>query len=455
VNDILSERYASSDMCHIFSKESRYGKWRLVWLTLAEAQSEIPGFPIDPNHLEKCRETAAQIDFVRVAEIEAETRHDVMAHLKYWAEICPEVQNTIHLGATSCFVTDNAECVLHKEALALVAAKIKELCAHLALLAKSTAGRAVVGYTHFQPASPTTIGKRIAMWIQDLINDYNEIARFHDGMLCRGVKGTTGTQASYLELVEGKDRPGTIKRLDRAVARKLKFAGAVELSGQTISRKQDARIADLLSGLAITLSKIGHDVRLLSHTGDLREGFGNKQVGSSAMPYKRNPMLAERLCALTRLIPQYRDMLTQTAMTQWLERSLDDSATRRIAIPDMFLAVDGALNTAFKLANKLEACAQKDNFKDQAFMTSELLLASAIKRGFNRLEAHERLKDISLLARLTASPEASFWSAVNGDPMWKDCPIAPKIIELHPKELTGLATLQTIKFLQKHKDFLE
>ena len=211
MNNVLLERYVSPEMAHIFSRESRYGKWRLVWLALAEAQAEL-GFPVDPENVEKARETAERIDFARVKEIEAETRHDVMAHLKHWAEICPEVNKTIHIGATSCYVTDNAECILHKEALHFIIDKMRVLFKHLEHQAYLTAYTPVLGYTHFQPASPTTIGKRIAMWLQDLIDDYNELVRFHDEMLCRGAKGTTGTQASYLELVNGDD--DKVRQLD-------------------------------------------------------------------------------------------------------------------------------------------------------------------------------------------------------------------------------------------------
>jgi adenylosuccinate lyase len=449
MNNILTERYASPEMAHIFSRENRYGKWRLVWLALAEAQSEL-GFPVSPENVKKVRETADQIDFARVKEIEAETRHDVMAHLKYWAEICPEVNNTIHIGATSCYVTDNAECVLHKEALHHIILQIQELYEALEHQAFLTAYMPVLGYTHFQPASPTTIGKRITMWMQDLIGDYDELVRFHDDMLCRGAKGTTGTQASYLEMV-GSDSD-KVRQLDRLIARKLRFKGSVELSGQTISRKQDARIGDLLSGIAISLSKIGHDVRLLSHTGDLREGFGPGQVGSSAMPYKRNPMLAERLCALTRLVPQYREMLTQVAMTQWLERSLDDSATRRVAIPDMFLAINSALNTAIKLAKGL-APTEALELKDGSFLASELLLARAVKQGFSRQLAHERLKDYSLEARKSVNPKMAFYMALMKDEIWENDYLAKNLNALELCELTGLAAEQAMGFLKRHKNY--
>lgn len=451
VNEILVQRYADSKMVKIFSPENRYGRWRLVWLTLAEAQLEL-GFPIDAKKLEKCRETASKIDFERVKEIESEVRHDVMAHLKYWAEICPEVNTTIHIGATSCYVTDNAECLLNKEAIVFVIQKLKKLCKTLAEFAHNTADIAVLGYTHFQPASPTTIGKRVATWIQDLIDDYNELVRFHDSMPCRGVKGTTGTQSSYVELTDDYTK---VRRLDRSVARKLQFSHPIELSGQTISRKQDVKIANLLSNIAITLSKMGNDIRLLSHTGDLREGFKNSQIGSSAMPYKRNPMLAERLCALSRLIPQYRNMIDQVAMTQWLERSLDDSATRRVAIPDMFLAIDSALNTAIRLTNSLEYEYKQIRPAEKIFLASELLLARAVKKGFNRQEAHEKLKQYSLKARNASDPVLCFLEDLNNDEIWNNDDLVQHLENIELSDLTGLASFQTIKFLEKYQELLK
>ena len=445
MNNILSERYASPEMAHIFSPISRYGKWRLVWLTLAEAQYEL-GFPIKEENLKKVSNTLDRIDFERVKEIEKETRHDVMAHLKHWAEICPAVNTTIHLGATSSFVTDNAECILNKEALYLVIQRMGKLRNVLADFAYQNAGMPALGYTHFQPASPTTIGKRVAMWIQDLQYDIDEAVAFHDDFVCRGVKGTTGTQASYLELANRN--AVKVRQLDRLFAKKLKFSKSVELSGQTLSRKYDAKLADILSGVAITLSKIGHDVRLLSHTGDLREGFAKGQVGSSAMPYKRNPMLAERLCALSRLVPQYREMLTQTAMTQWLERSLDDSAARRIAIPDMFLAIEGALNTAIKMSESLVP--KMTPYFEDPFLVSELLLARAVKNGHDRQEAHEKLKTYSLEARKTTNPGLHFERKILLDPMWSDSDYEDLSIAIgRASELVGLAEEQTLGYLKR------
>lgn len=448
MNNIMAERYASEEMVKTFSKENRYQTWRRVWLALAEEQARL-GFPVSEENLKKVKETPAPINFERVKEIEKETRHDVMAHLKHWAEVCPEVNTTIHIGATSCYVTDNAECVIHKEALGHIIDGIDDLYTLVILKAMETADIPAMGYTHFQPASPTTIGKRIAMWAQDLKNDYDELSTYYyDNMKCRGVKGTTGTQASFLELVDGDIQK--VENLDWAVARKLGFTKPVELSGQTISRKQDVKIGDLLTNLAITLSKMGHDVRLLSHTGDLREGFAQGQVGSSAMPYKRNPMMAERLCALTRLVPQYREMLVQTAMTQWLERSLDDSATRRVAIPDMFLAIDSAINTACKLVSSLDPNRTPEYPKeDTAFLTSELLLAHAVKNGHDRQEVHEKLKQYSLEARNSSDPVGRFWGSVMSDNLWKD--IGPRIFNFRLKDLTGLATHQTLKFVRHNQ----
>lgn len=458
MNSILADRYASEEMVHIFSDIRRYGAWRLVWLTLAEAQLEA-GFPIDPAKLEECRKTAGQINFDRVKEIETETRHDVMAHLKYWAEICPAVNHTIHLGATSCYVTDNAECLLNKEALAFIANQVRELNTLLAKLAYKTADYAVIGYTHFQPASPTTIGKRVATWLQDLISDYDELVAYHNTMKCRGAKGTTGTQASFLELVKGDKTK--VKRMDALIAKKLLFPGSVKLSGQTISRKQEVRLADLLSSLAISLSKIGHDMRLLSHTGDLHESFDKgQQIGSSAMPWKQNPMLSERLCSLARMVPQYREMLTQTAMTQWLERTLDDSAIRRVAIPDIFLAINSALNTAIKLIKSLNPVDLESIESNSSVYASELLLARAVLRGYSRQEAHAVLQKLTQEAAEGAnrgSPNFNyrFQKLTTNHEMWAGDDLAEALDNLSLKDLVGLAPDQTREFLSQHKNYFD
>jgi len=445
MNEVLSERYASPKLNRLLSKESRYRGWRTVWIVLAEAQHEL-GFPINKLDLDAAKRTAHIIDFDRVKEIESQTRHDVMAHLQHWAEITPEAASCIHLGATSCYVTDNAENVINREALHIIVGSTKELLRELAPVALKTASHAVRGYTHFQVASPTTVGKRIAMWMQDITDDVIQLEEFLQNMVCRGAKGTTGTQASYLALADGDHFK--VAKLDELIAEKLEFKSTIGLSGQTITRKQDAKIADLLSQLAISLSKMGNDVRLLSHTGDLREGFSKGQVGSSAMPYKRNPMMAERLCALTRLVPQYRNMLAQVAMTQWLERSLDDSATRRVAIPDMFLAIDGALNTAKKLAKLLTPGPEVEHWEDSVMLGFEQILAQVMANGHkegrrvDRQEIHEKLKlyahqadDFDVLLQL-----------LNDDPTFEDCVLCPL-----PNKLIGAAHHQTVKFLRNNQ----
>ncbi len=448
MNEIY-KRYVSPEMEYIFSKENKYGKWRLVWLALAESQCEA-GFPINRTKLDKVKQTADLINFDRIAEIESENHHDVMAHLIYWAEICPEVNETIHLGATSSYVTDNSECILQKEALSLIIEKIKRLYNSLYDQASKSTHIPVIGYTHFQPASPTTIGKRITLWMQDLLSDYNNIVDIYNNMLCRGAKGATGTQASYLELVDGNYQK--IKLMDKLIAEKLKFKSTIELSGQTITRKQDVKIADTLSQLSITLYKIGNDIRLLSHTGDLREGFRKHQIGSSAMPYKKNPILSERLCGLSRMVPNYRNMLTQTAMVQWLERSLDDSCLRRIAIPEMFMIVDGALNTAQKLIPSLHFKPMLD-IGDNIYLLSEILLSKAIKNHHNRQEVHKKLQNYTLKAQKSNNPKQTFINLVSNDNIWSNDSMIKNLDKIKLVNLIGLAAEQSANFLKNHPSF--
>lgn len=437
MNSIIAERYANPLMTKLFTKEHRYATWREVWLALAIAQKEL-GLPITDKQLEAAKATKNVIDFDRVAEIEKEIRHDVMAHLKAWGEITPEVNHIMHVGATSCFVTDNAESRISREAICNIFMDIDELIDLLKEFAKKHADYPVVGYTHFQIAQPTTIGKRVALWLQDLEIDYNAIHDFIATQPCRGAKGTTGSQASYLSLFDGDYEK--VKKLDKRVGKILGFRHVVGLSSQTLSRKFDELLANILVGVAISLSKIGNDVRLLSHTGDLYEGFGEKQVGSSAMPYKRNPMMAERLCSLSRSIPNYRNMLTQTAMTQWLERSLDDSAIRRVAIPDMFLATSGALQTAIKLVKRLKV-GDTSTFSDKwPFLMTETILMDAVKAGHDRQEIHEKLREYSLASRDSDFPTATMVGYLSEDPILSE--FFPDYNQEQSKKLTGCCKKQ-------------
>lgn len=444
----LHTRYASKEMLSIFNSETIIKNWRRTWIALAEAQQEL-GCSISDHQINQLKTTADQIDFERIAEIEKETRHDVVANIKAWSEIAPDAAPIIHLGATSAFVTDNAERISQKEALILVKKRLGELLKHLSAFATKHSEVVTMGYTHFQPAQPTLVGKRICLWIQDLLLDFHKVDSLLSDFPCRGAKGTVGTAASYYELL--KSHAKTIQ-LDTLVAEKLGFTRSVSLSGQTISRKLDAELGDVLAGIAISLSKLGRDIRLLSHTGEMYEDFGDKQVGSSAMPYKRNPMKAERLCSLSRLVVHHRNALAETAMTQWLERSLDDSAIRRIVIPEIFMAIDGALRVAISLAKCLtvdeKTC--RNNINDYLpFLCVEKLLIAAVEQGQNRQEMHEKLRKYAIKAKEGATPANSFYILLDLDPVFSQfVSIIDDAKENHLR-LTGTALHQIVKFLSK------
>ncbi len=441
----LVERYAGRAMAALFSPLERARAWRDVWIALAEVEHEL-GAPVSRAQVEALRATRDRIDLARIAQIEAVTRHDVMAHIKAWAEVCPEGAPVIHLGATSCFVTDNADGVLHRRALAGIRARLVQLVRALADLAEREADRPTLGYTHFQPAQPVTVGKRAALWLQDAVSDLEAVDRFAAELPCRGAKGTTGTQASFLELL-GDD--AKVVELDRRLAARLGFARSVALSGQTLPRKIEAQMADAVAGVALTLGKLGNDVRLLAHTGELREAFGAGQVGSSAMPYKRNPMKAERLCSLARMLVHQRGAIAETAMLQWLERTLDDSAVRRLAIPDMFLTCDGALRAAVDLVSGLEVDARAVEQRLAAegpFLAVEKLLVRGVVRGGDRQELHEALREHAVAARAEPDPAAAYRARLAADPR-----LGVSAAELEaftrPEALVGRAPAQVRAYL--------
>lgn len=446
MTDIISKRYSSKEMSYIFSNVNKYGKWRLVWYYLAESQYEL-GFPIDKIKLDNIKKTLNIIDFDRVKEIEKQTKHDVVAHLQHWNEICNDVHSTIHIGATSSFVVDNAECMLYKEALLLVIQKLNKLYQKLWDLSYKYANTPVVGYTHFQPASPTTIGKRIALWMQDLYDDYYNLISIHDNLKCRGVKGSTGTQLSYYVLSNYNET--LVKRLDRIFAKKLKFKSSIDISGQTLTRKQDVKIVDAISSLAISLSKMAHDIRLLSHTKDMSEKFTDNQVGSSAMPYKRNPIKSEKICGLSRIIVQHRNTIAQTAMTQWLERSLDDSSVKRIIMPEIFMLIDAILETTISIINNVVITPQTD-MPENIYLASEILLMIAVKNGYDARYVHHKLKHYALEAYKNNDINI-FCDRILNDDIWKNNNFAKNIKNFNIKDATGLAYSQTIGFLKRHK----
>ena len=394
----LYERYASREMVRIFSSENRYQTWRRMWISLAECQQKL-GLPISTAQIAALERVAPGIDFARVAEIERETRHDVVAHLRHFAEQSGDAGSILHLGATSAFVTDNTDVILFQEALALVEKKTATVMSRLSRFAEETRSVPTLARTHLQPAQLTTIGKRTCIWLQDFLSDLEEIQRLQSSLRCRGVKGTTGTQASYLTLFDGDH--DKVKALDRNFAQKIGFKETYPLSGQTYSRKQDSRVLAVLAGVGESSHKFGTDLRLLQGLGELSEPFGSKQVGSSAMAYKRNPIRSERICALSRrlIIDALNGPLTTA--TQWLERSLDDSANRRLVLPEAFLLADAILDLAANIAAGIYVNEERVRYNvasELPFMATEDLLMKATVGGGNRQQLHEIIREHSMTA---------------------------------------------------------
>jgi adenylosuccinate lyase len=442
----LSARYAGRRIVALFSPLARARAWRRVWIALAEAELEL-GAAVTRAQVDALVRTRDEIDLERVAAIEKETRHDVVAHIRAWGERCPEGRPIIHLGATSMFVTDNADALLFKEALGIIRERLVNLIRALETLARREGATPCLGYTHFQAAQPVTVGKRVGLWLQDLLWDLDEVETRAATWVCLGAKGATGTQASFVELFEGDGAKADA--LDRSVATKLGFARTVALAGQTYPRKLDARLADVLAGIGASLAKLGEDARLLAHTGELREAFLPGQVGSSAMPYKRNPMRAERVSSLARLLPHLRSILAETAAHQWLERSLDDSAARRVTLPELFLAADGALRTAIDLALGLEVDARLTGEllgRELPFLAVEAILARVVRAGGDRQQAHERLREHAVHARAAEHPDRAFRAALEGDAAFAS--VASELPALtDPRRLVGLAPEQVRRFL--------
>ncbi|MFQ5536679.1 MAG: adenylosuccinate lyase [Gemmatimonadota bacterium] len=394
----LTGRYASREMQEIFSPANRYGTWRRLWLALAESQREL-GLPIPEEALEEMRGHLDDIDLARAAEYERRFRHDVMAHVHLFGDVAPAARGIIHLGATSAFIGDNTDLILHRQALELVRTRLVRGVAALADFARRHAALPTLGYTHFQPAQPTTVGKRATLWIQDLLLDLEELEFRLQTLRFRGVRGTTGTQASFLELFQGDH--DKVDALDEAVSHRMGFAERYPVSGQTYPRKVDFAVQATLAGVAASASKLGHDLRLLAHLREVEEPFEEEQIGSSAMPYKRNPMRAERICALARHVLVLALDPGITAATQWLERTLDDSANRRLSIPDAFLALDGTLVLVENVARGLVVhpeVVRRNLAEHLPFMATETILMQATARGGDRQELHERIRRHALEA---------------------------------------------------------
>ena len=394
----LIERYASDEMSRIFSAATKFSTWRRLWLALAEAQQEL-GLPITDDALRDMRAHLDDIDLQRAADLEKRFRHDVMAHVHLFGEAAPAARAVIHLGATSAFVTDNSELMQHAQALRLVLRRLVSCIAALADFAGRYRDLPTLGYTHFQPAQPTTVGKRAALWLQDFVLDVEEVEHRLATLRYRGIRGTTGTEASFLELFDGDH--GKVQELGRRVAQKMGFEKLYGVTGQTYPRKSDYAFLATLAGIATSASKYAHDLRLLQHLKEVEEPFEKEQIGSSAMAYKRNPMRAERITALARHVITLSMDPAFTAATQWLERTLDDSANRRIAIPEAYLATDAILllthNVSAGLVVRPEVI-RKHLAEELPFMATEAILMHAVRAGGDRQQLHERIRQHSMAA---------------------------------------------------------
>ncbi|MHC4960144.1 MAG: adenylosuccinate lyase [Planctomycetota bacterium] len=414
----LSGRYASVAMKRIWSPLHVARQWRHLWLYLAEAEKEL-GLPIEESQLASMREHLDDVDLDDIRTRESELRHDVMAHLHSFGALCPDAKPILHLGATSAFIQDNADLMLIRDGLLLVRAGLVNVLDALARFAREYKDLPTLGYTHFQTAQPTTVGKRAALWAQDFLLDLQDVEHAIENLPFRGVKGTTGTQASFLTLF--LDDGAQVRELDRLVTEKAGFSRSIGVSGQTITRKIDGRVARALVGVAESASKFGNDIRLLQHLGEIEEPFRKKQIGSSAMPYKRNPMRCERLCAISRFVIAAGANPSYTAATQWLERTLDDSANRRLALPELFLGVDALLQLMLDVAGGLVVhpkVVEKNLRRELPFLATETLLMDLVKAGGDRQELHELIRvharaaadrikegeDNDLFARLAADP---------------------------------------------------
>ena len=394
----LTDRYASPEMSRVFSPAFKFGTWRRLWLALAEAEQAL-GVEIPDAAIEEMREHLDDIDLDAAAEHERRLRHDVMAHVYHFGEVAPGARPYIHLGATSAFVTDNTELIQQREALRLVRRRLLSCIAALASFAEEHRALPTLGFTHFQPAQPTTVGKRATLWLQDLVLDLEEMDHRLATLRARGVRGATGTQASFLELFDGDhDR---VDELQRRVADAMGFDRVYGVTGQTYPRKVDYAVLTTLGGIAASASKLAHDIRLLSHLREVEEPFGEKQIGSSAMPYKRNPMRTERITGLARHVLALDTDAAFTAATQWFERTLDDSANRRIAIAEAFLSVDAILLLVHNVAAGLvvhPAVIRQRLEQEMPFLATEAILMHAVRGGGDRQDLHERIRQHAIAA---------------------------------------------------------
>ena len=452
----LSERYASKEMQYIFSPDKKFKTWRRLWIALAEAENELGlknehGEPaVTKEQIDELKANADNINYDVAKQREKEVRHDVMSHVYAYGVQCPKAAGIIHLGATSCYVGDNTDIIVMHEALKLVHKKLVNVIAELAAFADKYKNLPTLAFTHFQPAQPTTVGKRATLWTQEFLMDLEDLEYVMNSLKLLGSKGTTGTQASFLELFDGDQE--TIDRIDPMIAAKMGFKECYAVSGQTYSRKVDTRVANILAGIAASAHKMSNDIRLLQHLKEVEEPFEKSQIGSSAMAYKRNPMRSERIASLSRYVMIDALNPAITSATQWFERTLDDSANKRLSIPEGFLAIDGILDLCLNVVDGLvvyDKVITKHMMAELPFMATENIMMDAVKNGGNRQELHEKIRTLSMEAGKTVKQEGkdnNLLELIAADPEF-NLTLEELQATMEPAKYVGRAPIQVEKFL--------
>ena len=446
----LSERYASKEMQYIFSPDMKFRTWRRLWIALAETEKEL-GLPITQEQIDELKAHKDDINYDVAKERERQVRHDVMSHVYAYGVQCPKAKGIIHLGATSCYVGDNTDIIVMTEALKLVKKKLVNVIAELAKFAEKYKDLPTLAFTHFQPAQPTTVGKRATLWMQEFMLDLEDLNYVLSTMKLLGSKGTTGTQASFLELFDGDQE--TIDKIDPMIAEKMGFKQCYPVSGQTYSRKVDTRVVNILAGIAASAHKFSNDIRLLQHLKEVEEPFEKSQIGSSAMAYKRNPMRSERIASLSRFVMVDAMNPAITSATQWFERTLDDSANKRLSVPEGLLAIDGILDLCLNVVDGLVVypkVIEKRLRSELPFMATENIMMDAVKAGGDRQELHERIRELSMEAGKTVKVEGkdnNLLELIAADPAFN---LTLEELEktMDPAKYTGRASVQVDAFLK-------
>lgn len=448
----LITRYAGKEISYLFSDDKKFKTWRKLWIALAEAEREL-GLNITQEQIDELIEHKDDINYDIADEREKVVRHDVMAHVYAYGMQCPNAKGIIHLGATSCYVGDNTDIIVMDEALNIIKGKLLAVISALADFAEEYKNLPTLGFTHFQPAQLTTVGKRATLWIQDLLTDYEQLLWIQSQIKLRGVKGTTGTQASFLELFDGDEKK--VKELENIVIKKLGYENAYPVTGQTYPRKFDSLVIHLLASIAQSAYKFSNDIRLLQNLNEIEEPFNDNQIGSSAMAYKRNPMRSERIGALCRFVISLASSPDITASTQWFERTLDDSANKRLVIPQAFLAVDAILNLYKNVASGLivyEKVIEKHINEKLPFMATETILMKAVKNGGDRQYLHEKIRQYSMQASERVKAHGLDNNLIENIENDRDFNISKEELDsiMHPSNFIGLAPSQTTDFLNNY-----